>query len=379
MLTERTDVIRSEPNHLAHAGARDSSIVDRTSILIVDDNADSRELLRLFLQDQHQVTFAMGGQGALNLLRAHPFDLLLLDITMPEMDGFQVLEQLKQQPLLRHVPVIVISALSDMDSVVRCIELGAEDFLTKPFNAVLLKARVGASLEKKRLRDKEEEAVAQLQKEQQRSEQLLNCIFPKPIAERLKTGEVKEIAESFADVTVLFAGIHNFSKILSKEPPQEVVRILNRFFSAFDHLAEERGVEKIKTNGDVYMAAAGLPMPRMDHADAIAELALDMQRAAATIDIGGREPLSLRIGIHTGPVVAGVIGTSKFAYDVWGETVITASHMESLGLPGAIQASSVSFKRLSDKYSFERRGAFYIKGAGEIETYLLTGRKHAGH
>src|SRR6476469_2329978 len=160
MPTELINVIRSESKDLAHPGTPDPPIPDRTSILIADDNADSRELLRLFLQDQHQVTFAMGGQGALNQLRAHPFDLLLLDITMPEMDGFQVLEHLRREPLPRHVPVIVISALTDMDSVVRCIELGAEDFLTKPFNAFLLKARVAASLEKKRLRDKEEESVA---------------------------------------------------------------------------------------------------------------------------------------------------------------------------------------------------------------------------
>jgi class 3 adenylate cyclase len=345
------------------------------SVLIAEDSPDSQELLGRFLQDRHQVTFANNGAETLKLMRSRDFDLVLLDIMMPEVDGFQVLEELRREPLLRHVPVIVISALAGMESVVRCIELGAEDFLLKPFNAVLLKARVGASLEKKRLRDLEKKQAERLQQEQQKSERLLHSIFPKSVAEGLKSGEPRDIAESFSDVTVLFAAIHDFSRALAGEAPSEVLKLLNRFFSAFDRLTEEHGVEKIKTIGAVYMAVGGLPHPRADHAQAIADLALSMQRVAGGIDVGRREPFSLRIGINTGPVVAGVIGTAKFAYDLWGETVDIASTMESLGLPGAIQISAASYQRLRDGYLFEPRGGFYIKGQGEVETYLLTGKK----
>ena len=350
---------------------------DRPHILIVDDDADSRELLGRFLQSRNQISFAAGGHEALEMLRSHSFDLLLLDIMMPHLDGFGVLEELRREPLLRDVPVLVISALTGMESVVRCIELGAEDFLLKPFDSVLLRARVGASLEKKRLRDNEKEHTARLQEEQRRSERLLHSIFPRAVAERLKAGEPPDIAENFSDVTVLFADIHDFSHTMSCEPPAEILKLLNRFFSAFDRLTEQHGVEKIKTIGDAYMAVAGLPHPRPDHAQAIADLALSMQRTAAHIDVGGREPFSLRIGINTGPVVAGVIGTAKFAYDLWGETVNTASHMESLGLPGAIQVSAATYCQLRDNYLFVYRGAFYVRGKGEVETYLLTGRKHS--
>lgn len=351
---------------------------DQPSVLVAEDNADSRELLDRFLRGPHRVTFAANGSEALERMRQHPFDLVLLDIMMPQMDGFEVLQHLRGEPLLRHVPVIVISAVTGMDNVVRCIELGAEDFLLKPFNAVLLRARVGASLEKKRLRDKENQYTTRLQEEQQRSDRLLHSIFPKAVTERLKAGAPQDIAESFSDVTVLFADIHDFSRVLSGTPPAEVVKLLNRFFSAFDRLAEEHGVERVKTIGDAYMAVAGLPQTRLDHAEAIADLALGMLRTAARVDVGGREPFSLRIGINTGPVVAGVIGTAKFAYDLWGETVNTASHMESLGLPGAIQVSRATYQRLRDRYSFAQRGTFYIKGAGEVETHLLTGRKQVG-
>ena len=350
---------------------------DTPSILVVDDGADNRELLDRFLRGRYRVTLSESGKQALEVMRAQPFDVMLLDILMPEMDGFAVLEQLRADPLLRHVPVIVISAMTGLNHVARCIELGAEDYLIKPFNAVLLMARIAASLEKKRLRDAEINALALLKEEQRRSERLLHSILPRAIVERLKRGQTQEIADSFADVTVLFADIYDFSRSLAGEPPTQVLKLLNRFFSHFDRLAERHGVQRIKTIGDAYMAVGGLPDTHCNHAQAIAELALSMQSEVPRLDIGGHDPFSLRIGINTGPVVAGVVGTSKFAYDLWGETVNIASHMESLGLPGAIQVSAATYRRLRDTYLFEERGTFYIKGAGEVDTYMLRGKRRA--
>jgi adenylate cyclase len=349
------------------------------SILVVDDNPEIRELLaRGLLRHGHDVLFAESGQQALDLLQARPIDAILLDIMMPEMDGYEVLARLRARPDLRHIPVVVVSALGEVESVVRCIELGADDYLFKPFNPVLLQARVNASLEKKRLRDREREHFAALKAEQARSEALLLSIFPRPVADRLKAGERgPAIAHAFPDATILFANLSGFAQVSAKRPATEVVELLDRFFSAFDALAEQHGVEKIKTISDTYMVAGGVPVPRADHAHAVADMALSMQKEVARIGAAVGHRLSLRIGIHSGPVVAGVIGTKKLAYDLWGETVNTASQLESFGLPGSIQASSATYLQLRDQYLFEPRGAFYVPGTGEVETHLLVGKKSA--
>jgi len=283
------------------------------------------------------------------------------------------LKHLKADPTLRHIPVIVISALGDLDSVVRGIELGAEDHLPKPFNRVLLKARIDASLEKKRLHDQEQIYIQQIQAERERSEHLLLNILPKPIADRLKQGQNK-IADSFAEVTVLFADIVDFTKYSTYMSPTELVDLLNEIFSVFDYLTEKHGLEKIKTSGDDYMVAGGLPTPRIDHAEAIAEMALDMQKEIVRFKAENCESINIRIGINTGPVIAGVIGTKKFIYDVWGDTVNTAKRMEQHCFAGCIQITAATYERLRDKYLFEKRGTIHVKNKGEMVTYFLTGR-----
>lgn len=346
-------------------------------ILVVDDNRVNRfKLARGLEQQGHTVALAENGQQALEMARAQSFDLMLLDIVMPEMDGYQVLEHIKRDSSLRDIPVIVISALDEMESVVRCIKMGAEDYLPKPFDPVLLRARIEASLEKKRLRDQEQAYLEQLQIEREKSERLLLNILPEPIADRLKQGE-SVIADSFPDVTVLFADIVGFTKLSAHVAPRDLVIVLNEIFSTLDQLAEKHGLEKIKTLGDAYMVVGGLPTPRPDHAEAIAEMALDIQREIAPFFKLERDdkPLRVRVGIHTGPVVAGVIGTRKFSYDLWGDTVNTASRMESHGLGGRIQVSVTTYERLRDKYLFEERGMIQVKGKGEMMTYFLIGHK----
>jgi len=178
-------------------------------------------------------------------------------------------------------------------------------------------------------------------------------------------------------VTVLFADIVNFTQLAARMSPTELVNLLNQIFSAFDRLAERHGLEKIKTIGDAYMAVGGVPLPRPDHAEAIAEMALDMQTAIAQLNLEQHEVFPIRIGINTGPVVAGVIGIKKFIYDLWGDTVNIASRMESEGLAGCIQVTTSTYQRLKDQYLFIERGEIPVKGRGVMQTYLLVGRKTA--
>ncbi|WP_293352553.1 MULTISPECIES: adenylate/guanylate cyclase domain-containing protein [unclassified Microcoleus] len=218
------------------------------------------------------------------------------------------------------------------------------------------------------------EAEAALRLEQEKSDRLLLNVLPKPIAERLKQDQ-SIIADTFAEVTVLFADIVGFTQISAQISPPELVSLLNDIFSTFDRLAQKHGLEKIKTIGDAYMVVGGLPMPRSDHAEAIAQMALDMQQAIIDFSNTNNQDFSIRIGINSGPVVAGVIGIKKFIYDLWGDTVNTASRMESHGLPGQIQVTSATYERLQDKYLLESRGTIEVKGKGEMNTYFITGIK----
>jgi class 3 adenylate cyclase len=253
---------------------------------------------------------------------------------------------------------------------VRCIEAGAEDYLTKPFNPILLQARIGASLERKRLRDREQRFIADLEQEKERSETLLLNILPQSIVTRMRQGETA-IADHVAEATILFCDVVGFTVLSGRMPPDRTIDFLSRIFSAFDRLAAELKVEKIKTIGDAYMAAAGLPEPQADHADRIATLAPRMLDAVAEVAERTQLRLRARIGIHTGQVVAGVIGTHKFVYDIWGDTVNTASRMESHSLPGRIQVSAATRDALGDRFRLSRRGIIKVKGKGMMETWFL--------
>lgn len=222
-----------------------------------------------------------------------------------------------------------------------------------------------------------QESNTQLAIEQEKSERLLLNILPEPIAIRLKEGH-SNIAEAFAEATILFADLVNFTQLSGQVTPSELVFLLNEIFSGFDSLSEKHNLEKIKTIGDAYMVVGGLPSPRPDHAEAIAEMALDMQQEIMRFNAKYNQSLSIRIGINTGPVVAGVIGTKKFIYDLWGDTVNIASRMESHGLAGEIQVTATTYEHLASKYAFQPRGVIPVKGKGEMVTYLLIGKKELG-
>jgi class 3 adenylate cyclase len=357
----------------------------QAAILVADDEDAMRSVLLLMLRANgyQNLAEARDGEEALAALREREFDLLITDMQMPAMDGFALLKAIKDDPFMRHLPVIVASGLNQLDAIARCIEMGAEDFLPKPVNATILRARVNASLERKRLRDLDRIRVIQLQQEKQlleiekeKSERLLLNILPQCIAERLKGGE-RNIAERFAEVTVLFADIVDFTTLANETDPEDLVTILNELFSRFDRLAERHGLEKIKTIGDSYLVVGGLPLPRPDHAEAVAEMALGMLETVRDLNSDSGISLRVRIGLNTGPVVAGVIGRKKFTYDLWGTAVNLASRMQSNGLPDQIHLSEGTRRLLRETFRMTERGTVHCKGHGAVRSYLLEGKRPA--
>jgi adenylate cyclase len=289
-------------------------------VLVVDDNKVNRLLLTRNLELMgHRVSTAENGRVALDVLRREAFDLLLLDIEMPEMNGFQVLEQLANDLQLRDLPVVVTSSLEGLDNVVRCIELGAEDYLTKPVNPVLLKARIRASLEKKRLRDQQKELVR-----------------------RFATAEVaQDLQESGFSLggkrvegSVMFSDIRNFTPLAESQPPEETIELLNTYYTLMFNAISGHGGIVSQMAGDGLMAVFGAPLPLPDHCDAAVRAALEMielielfnaEQAAA-----GKPQIRIGIGIASGEMVAGYTGTNERAtYTCIGDTVNIASRLEA--------------------------------------------------
>ena len=496
--------------------------MSKADILIVDDMPDNLRLLSTMLTERgYEVRKALNGQMALKAVEAEPPDLILLDINMPGMNGYEVCEHLKENRQSYKIPVIFVSALDDVFDKVKAFSVGGLDYITKPFQAEEVLARVENQLRLQSLQKQLTQQNALLQQEirdrtaaeialrrsnallkaqqeaaldgilavdenrqiafynnrfcqlwrvpedlvqasseqqlfhwllpqlqqpqafsakveylhqhptetnrdeirfksrrvfdcysgpirsasgdyygriwyfrditdrkrvemalriaQQKSEGLLLNILPKAIAEQLKQDQraIRQagvaIAEHFKEATILFADIVEFTSLAARMPPTELVNLLNQIFSAFDRLADRYGLEKIKTTGDEYMVAGGLPVPKTDHADAVARMALDMQHAISDFQRDDGQPFQLRIGINTGPVVAGVIGLRKFIYDLWGDTVNLASRMESQGEPGRIQVAAATYERLQNNYVFEERREIAVKGKGAMTTYWLIG------
>lgn len=231
-----------------------------------------------------------------------------------------------------------------------------------------------AVLEQKRFRDLEKIYIKQIEEERARSERLLLNVIPQPIANRLKAGEYP-IVDTFDEVTVLFADLVGFTQLSAQVAPSQLVTLLDQIFSAFDELADRHGLEKIKTIGDAYMAVAGLPFPRQDHAAEAANMALEMHVVIKKLNQCWRRDTAIRIGLCTGPVIAGIIGRSKFIYDLWGDTVNVASRMESHGLPGKTQVSTTTHDLLRGRFIFEERGRVEIRGKGPMTTYFLICQK----
>jgi len=233
-----------------------------------------------------------------------------------------------------------------------------------------LRARIGSSVENKILKDREKLMVEELRREKARSEDLLLSILPRSIVDRINAGETM-IADHVDDVSILFADIVGFTEMASRQSPGDLVDFLNAIFSAFDGLSLRFGGEKIKTIGDAYMVAFGLPDPRPDHVAAAVQMANAMLAEISRFRGRDGADIALRVGIHTGSTVAGVIGQRKFSFDVWGTTVNIASRMESLGMPGKVHVSEAVARALAGKFSFIDRGMIEVKGAGRMRTFFL--------
>lgn len=314
------------------------------------------------------------------------YDLILLDLQMPGMDGFRVMEDLKKIETDSYLPVLVITA--QPGNKLLALHAGAKDFISKPFEIAEVLARVHNMLEVRLLHKETKQLYDRVLLEQKVSERLLLNVLPQAIAERLKkqSGVIADslqevmddkfmplIADSFPDVTVLFADIVGFTKFSSGVNPERLVILLNEIFTSFDGIADNRGLEKIKTIGDAYMAVAGIPVPAADHAARAAHMALDIMDALEIFNTRYGFALQLRIGISSGAVVAGVIGKRKFIYDLWGDTVNTASRMESHGVAGCIQLTDATRQHLSEPFILEERGAIDVKGKGVMQTWFLNG------
>ncbi|MFA6294107.1 MAG: adenylate/guanylate cyclase domain-containing protein [Victivallales bacterium] len=325
-------------------------------ILVVDDTPANIQALSGILRGAgYQLSVATDGMQALNVLSRIRPDLILLDVMMPGIDGFETCDRIKKTADCNGIPVIFLTAKTEVADIVRGFEVGAVDYVAKPFNAHELLARVNTHI-----------TLDRLNRENQR---LLLNVLPPRIAESLKK-QTGIIAERFEDASVLFADIVGFTPMAESLSPVELVELLNRIFSAFDELAKKHSLEKIKTIGDAYMIAGGLPEAHPDHLQAMARMALEMIETTRqfTHSSGG---VTLRIGLHVGDVVAGVIGTHKFIYDIWGSTVNIASRLESHGAPGRIHVSETVFLRLNKEFTFEARGSIELKGRGMMNTFFL--------
>jgi len=335
-------------------------------LLIVDDNKVNRLLMARSLEQQgHIISFAENGRLALELLHAQPFDLVILDVLMPELDGYQVLEQIVADPKLRNIPVVMASSSDELDMVVRCIEIGAEDYLHKPVNPVLLRARINASLEKKRLRDQQRDLIRKFATEEV-ADDLLQSGF--------------ELGGKSVEVSVLFSDIRSFTTIAESQSPAETIELLNTYYALmFDAINSHGGIVN-QMVGDGLMCVFGAPLPQADHCQRAVEAALEMIELMAQYNLyqvaENKPPIKIGVGIATGQVIAGYTGTQQRAtYTCVGDTVNLASRLEShtkvVGQPIVIDA--VTRAGLRADVAVEDQGMAQIKGKlQEVHIFSVT-------
>ncbi len=371
--------------------------MDTKTILIVDDTPENIDILTELLTG-FKKKVATNGEKALQIAGAiDPPDLILLDIDMPDMDGFEVCRRLKSEPRTKDIPVIFLTAHTDKKTTVEGFKLGACDFITKPFNPGELMVRIKTQLELTDTRLRLESTIQQMEmsslllkqsseelhrqkdaieKERKKAQELLLNVLPEFIAKELnEKGSVTP--RHFPIATVLFTDLAGFTKLTKGLTPIEIVDELNKLFMGFDEILERNNLEKIKTIGDGYMAAGGLPVPNGTNPVDAVRAGLEMVEFVKKIKVAnekqGKPPWDVRIGIHTGDLIAGVIGKNKFVYDIWGITVNTASRMESAGESGKVNISGITYQLVKDKFKCTPRGNIEIKNMGKMEMYFVEG------
>lgn len=343
----------------------------KAKILIVDDQPPNVLLLEKFLKSigYTNLRSTTDSREAVPIYKEFQPDLLLLDLNMPHIDGFGVLAQLNTIEKDSYLSVLILTAQTDQESRLRSLGLGAKDYLSKPFDMVEVGIRIRNTLEVRLLMNK-------LEQSQRESERLLHNILPAKVAEELKrTGKYQPV--KYNDVSVLFSDFAGFTSMCENLSARELLDELQYCFGFFDEVAEKHNLEKIKTIGDSYMCVGGIPVQTETHPADCVFAALEMRdfidKRKSEKEASGGKYWSIRVGIHTGPVMAGVIGPKKFAYDIWGDTVVTASRMESSSTPGQVNISDTTFKRVIGRFVCDPRGMIEAKNKGKLEMFYVKG------
>jgi adenylate cyclase len=356
------------------------------TILIVDDSPTNIKILDELLSDFRKKV-ATNGEKAIEIASSDdPPDLILLDIEMPKMDGFEACSRLKADPKTQRIPVIFLTSMTDKDMTIKGFKLGACDFMTKPFNHEELMVRVNTQLDLAQARQELETTIHQMEvsssllkqsgeelaRQNLVADNLLLNILPDYVARELKErGRVAP--RHYPIATVLFADLVGFSRISKGLSPQQMVDELNDLFVGFDLILERNRLEKIKTIGDGYMAAAGIPVPNSTNPVDAVKAGLEMVKFVndrKSTNAGENKPQwEVRVGIHTGELIAGVIGKNKFAYDIWGDTVNVASRMESGGEKGMVNISGITYQLVKDQFNCVHRGKIDAKNMGKMDMY----------
>ena len=358
----------------------DAAEILKAKILIVDDLPANILLLERMLggAGYSSVTSTLDPRAVSALHQKNDYDLIVLDLQMPGMDGFEVMEALKGVEKNGYLPVLVITA--QPDHKLRALKAGAKDFISKPFDVAEVLTRVHNMIEVRLLHVEIHRKNAELKTlfdqvvaERKVSERLALQVPPDSIAVRLQA-RPDVTPDNFADVTVVIADIVGFTELTPTLGADRLALLVEEIFADFDGHAKQRGLKRIKTLGNSYMAAAGVPAPAVDHAVRATHLSLDMLGALDRFNQRSGLSLQVRIGIASGPVVAGVIGKRMYVYDVWGEAVNTASRMESHGVAGRVQVAENTRRLLGEPFELEERGALEVEGQGEVQTWFVAGR-----
>jgi CheY-like chemotaxis protein len=344
------------------------------TLLVVDDNVMNRDLLtRQLVREGYNVFTAASGREALEKLRLHDFDLVLLDVIMPEMDGVQVLEQIQDDATLSEVPVVMISALDEIQGVARCLEKGAADYLTKPFDPVLLRARLSSTLQIHRLREDLRRSEDELAQSRGSAQRLARSLLPPPLLEGFERGEPSALSE-YSEVTAIVVRLEGIDAIASRRA-SETAALVTQALALFEQCAHEKGFELTRATDRSCTAIAGAPQWNEMHAELAADFALDLRaRFRDTLAIP-LAPLQIRIGLHTGVLVTGLAGMSKLVCGMWGDSVTTADAIASHAPLGSVQLSASTCAKLADKFVLESPATIEVAGHGHLRTHQLKVRK----
>jgi CheY-like chemotaxis protein len=329
---------------------------EKMTVLVVDDATENIDVIVGLLKQQYKVKASTNGIKALKIINSKPPDLVLLDIMMPEMDGYEVIKAMKQNPATAEIPVIFLTGKSEASDETAGFELGAVDYISKPFNPSVVKARVQTHLE--------------LVRQRRKTETLLASILPEKVINDLKvTGSSKP--DVFDNVSVLFSDFIRFTDMSAQLKPDILINELSEIFTAFDNIMEKNSCERIKTIGDAYLSVCGMPEPNEQHAFNLVTAAKEMIEYLNERNNSADIIWQCRIGIHSGPVVGGIVGIKKYLYDIFGDTVNTASRIEGASESMKISISETTYNLISETIPCSPRGLIPLKGKGETALYFV--------